>query len=78
MCHLGLTIKYDIRISFQASEKRATRTGLNFPITFRDLNVTARAPTLEESQKLVDYPDRIIEAIVDNMMSSVIRIRTFD
>jgi site-specific recombinase XerC len=37
-----------------------------------------RAPTIEEIQKLVEYPDRRIKAIVYTMISSGIRLGSFD
>lgn len=37
-----------------------------------------RAPTLEEVQKIVDYPDRRIKAIVSIMVSSGIRLGAWD
>jgi integrase len=37
-----------------------------------------RAPTLEEVQKIVEYPDRRIKAIVSTMVSSGIRLGTWD
>lgn len=36
-----------------------------------------RAPTLEEIQKIVEYPDRRIKAIVYTMASSGIRLMTY-
>lgn len=37
-----------------------------------------RAPTLEEIQKLVDYPDRKLYAIISTMVSSGIRLAAWD
>ena len=37
-----------------------------------------RIPTLDELRKLIDYPDRRIKAIVYTMMSSGIRLGSWD
>lgn len=37
-----------------------------------------RAPTLEEIRKIIDYPDRRIKAIVTTMVSSAIRLGTWN
>ena len=49
--------------------KRITR-GLPKPRRYAD----DRAPTLEEVQKIVGYPDRRIKAIVSTMVSSGMRL----
>ena len=47
---------------------------------FRELRATAndRAPTIEEIQKLVQYPDRRIKAIIYTMASSGIRLGAWE